>query len=125
MLQHVVVVVVVVCHVFSTQIGQAEKTKQVKHRISEMMHENGRRQNEEKKYMRVLSASPCHDKNHTSMLGIILNIKLLIRKTYQHSWGTEHVTEWVIYQVEESSCIQVSIPHNLGREESLARSTPK
>ena len=101
------------------------KDKTDKHRISEMMHENGRRQNEEKKYMRVLSASCCHNMDHTSMLGMVLNIKLLIRKTHQHCWGTEHVTEWVIYQVEEGSCIQVSIPHNLGREESLARSTPK
>ena len=89
------------------------------------MCENGRRLNEEKKYVRVLFPSPCHDKDHTSMLAMVLNIKLLIRKTYQHSWGTEHVTEWVIYEVEEGSCIQVSIPHNLGREESLARSTPK
>jgi hypothetical protein len=83
------------------------------------------KQNGEKKYITVLSASSCHDKDHTSMLGMVLNIKLLIRKTYQHSWGTEHVTEWVIYQVEEGGRIQVSIPHNLGGEESLARSTPK
>ena len=59
------------------------------------------------------------------MLGMVLHIKLLTRKTYQHGGSTEHVAEWVIYQVEEGSCIQVSIPHNLGGEESLARSTPK
>lgn len=125
MLQYVVAAAVVMCHIFSKQIGQAEKTKQISTGSQMMMHENGRRRNKEKKYMKVLFASSCHDKDHTSMLGMVLNIKLLIRKTYQHSWGTEHVTEWVIYQVEEGSCIQVSIPHNLGGEESLARSTPK
>ena len=48
----------------------SRKDKTDKHRISEMMRKNGRRQNEEKKYVRVLSPSPCHDKDHTSMLGI-------------------------------------------------------
>jgi hypothetical protein len=93
--------------------------------ILEVMHENGRRQYEGKKYMTAPSASPCQDEDKVTMLEMILHIKLLIRKTYQHSGGTEHVTEWIIYQVEEGSCIQVSIPHNLGGEESLARSTPK
>ena len=96
---------VVVCHIFQHANRTSGKDKPDTHRISDMMHENGGRQNEEKKYVRVIFAASCHDKDHTSMLGMVMNVKLLIRKTYQHSWGTEHVTEWVIYQVEEGSCI--------------------
>jgi hypothetical protein len=90
-----------------------------------MMHENGGRQYAGKEKHDSPICISLSYKDHTNMLGMVLHIKLHIRKTYQHSRGTEHVTEWVIYQVEEASCIQVSITHNLGGEESLARSTPK
>jgi len=50
----VVVAVAAMCHVFSMQIGQAEKTKQIS-TGSQMMHENGRRQNEEKNYVSLIS----------------------------------------------------------------------
>jgi hypothetical protein len=113
----------VACFLHAKRISGQDETDESS--ILEMMHENGRKQYEGKEHMRAQSVSPCQDNDKAILLRIVWHIKLLIRKTYQHSGGTEHVAEWIIYQVEEGSCIQVSIPHNLGGEESLARSTPK